>query len=160
MNPFEFRPWYPKGVTYFIAAGASSYIAVVDKEAVLKFPLVPLKETDVYTSTGLQYRRNVREAAVKGLAVEEQILRTLGQHPRIVRLIRKHEDGLVLEYLPNGLVGLCLPWLQRQSLDWDQQYPRWHLSKVLRPAVEILNKLVKYQNTSVQASLHPRVLIA
>jgi serine/threonine protein kinase len=104
MDPFKFWPWYPKGVSHFIAAGASCYIGVVDEETVLKFPLVPPEETDVYTSKGLEYRRNVREAAVKGLDVEEQILHTLGQHPRIIRLIHKHEDGLLLEYMPNGSV--------------------------------------------------------
>jgi len=34
---------------------------------------------------------------VKGLKVEEQILRVLSRHPRILQLKRKHEDGLLLE---------------------------------------------------------------
>ncbi|KAF1841512.1 kinase-like protein [Cucurbitaria berberidis CBS 394.84] len=126
MNPFEFRPWYPKGVTHFIAAGASNYIAAVNKDTVLKFPLVPPKETDIYTSKGLDYRRNIREAAVKGLDVEEKILNTLGQHPRIIRLIRTHEDGLVLEYMPNGSVERYLRDVApdtslKQRLKWTCQ---------------------------------------
>ncbi|KAF1950334.1 kinase-like protein [Byssothecium circinans] len=126
MDPFEFRPWYPKGVRHFIAAGASSYIAVIDEETVLKFPLVAPKETNDYTPKGLEYRRNVREAAVKGLHVEEQILRRLGQHPRIIRFIRKHEDGLLLEYLPNGSVEKYLRTVApdaplKQRLEWACQ---------------------------------------
>lgn len=46
--------------------------------------------------------------AVHGLHVEEQILRRLEHHPRIIRLRQKHEAGLLLEYMPNGTVGLYL----------------------------------------------------
>lgn len=61
-------PWYPKGVSHFIDAGANCYIAFIDEENVLKLPLVPPKEPDIYTSNGHEYRRNLREAAVKSLA--------------------------------------------------------------------------------------------
>ena len=39
-----------------------------------------------------------------GLHVEEQIFRSLGHHRRIVSFKGKHEDGLLLEYMPNGSV--------------------------------------------------------
>ena len=41
---------------------------------------------------------------MEALEVKEQILGILGKHPRIVHLKWKHEDGLLLEYLPNGSV--------------------------------------------------------
>jgi hypothetical protein len=41
---------------------------------------------------------------VGALEVKEQILGILGKHPRIVQLKWKHENGLLLEYLPNGSV--------------------------------------------------------
>ena len=43
-------------------------------------------------------------AAVEALEIKEQILGILGKHPRIVYPKWKHEDGLLLEYLPNGSV--------------------------------------------------------
>ncbi|KAF2877368.1 kinase-like domain-containing protein [Massariosphaeria phaeospora] len=110
----------------FVTAGASNYIALFDDDSVLKFPLVPPEETDVYPAKGLEYRRNVRKAAVEGLEVERQILQELGQHPRIIRFVRKHEDGLLLEYLPNGSVERYLrhvaptPSLE-QRLKWARQ---------------------------------------
>jgi serine/threonine protein kinase len=69
---------------------------------------------------------SVRAAAVKGLEVEEQILRILGKHPRIIQLEGKHEDGLLLEYLPKGSIerylrsnAPCTTVAQR--LRWGQQ---------------------------------------
>jgi serine/threonine protein kinase len=63
---------------------------------------------------------------VKGLEVEEQILRILGKHPRIIQLKGRHEDGLLLEYLPNGSIerylrsnAPCTTVAQR--LRWGQQ---------------------------------------
>lgn len=104
MDPFEFLPWYPRGVRYFIAAGASHYIAVFNEDTVLKFPIVALHESDLCTAEGQAYRRNFRQATVKGLEVEGKILKTLGRHPRIIYLRQEHEDGLLLEYMPNGSV--------------------------------------------------------
>ncbi|KAF2254527.1 kinase-like protein [Trematosphaeria pertusa] len=126
MDPFEFRPWYPTGIRGFVAAGASNFIALFDDDSVLKFPLVPPEEKDIYIAKGMEYRRNVRKAAVKGLEVEQQILQELGQHPRIVRFVRKHEDGLLLEYLPNGSVERYLRNVApatslAQRLKWARQ---------------------------------------
>lgn len=123
MDPFEFRPWYPRGVSSFVTAGASNYIAHFDGETVLKFLLVPPAEEDVYTGKGLECRRNLRKAAVEGLVVEQQILEELGEHPRIICLVQKHEDGLLLEYMPNGSVERHLRNVSpditlNQRLDW------------------------------------------
>lgn len=49
-------------------------------------------------------RRGFGAAAVEALEVKEQILRILGKHSRIVHLRWKHEDDLLLEYLPNESV--------------------------------------------------------
>jgi serine/threonine protein kinase len=126
MDPYEFRPWYPRGVRSFVTAGASHYIAHFSKETVLKFPLVPPREEAAYTAKGLAYRRSVRKAAVDGLDVEQQILRKLGPHPRIIRFVQKHEDGLVLEYMPNGSVERYLREIAPntsldQRLEWAWQ---------------------------------------
>jgi len=126
MNPYEFRPWYPAGIRNFVTAGASHYIALFDDDSVLKFPLVPPDEKDVFTAKAMEYRRNVREAAVEGLEVERQILQELGQHPRIIRFVRNHEDGLLLEYLPNGSVERYLRDVApntslQQRLIWARQ---------------------------------------
>lgn len=126
MNPFEFQSWCPRGVSHCIAAGASNYIAVVDEETVLKFPLVPPEEEDVYTTGGLKMRKIIIESAVEGLKVEEQILQRLGKHPRIIRLVEKHEDGLLLEYMANGSVENYLRHVApntslRPRLKWARQ---------------------------------------
>lgn len=104
MDCLEFRPWYPKGIQYFLAAGANNYIALFDDRTVLKFPLVPPHEAYLYTPKIQSYRENLRRNALKGLEVEEKILNILGNHPRIVRLRHRHEAGLLLEYMPNGSV--------------------------------------------------------
>ncbi|KAF2753049.1 kinase-like protein [Pseudovirgaria hyperparasitica] len=126
MDPYEFWPWYPEGVSRIIAAGASNYIAIVDESTVLKFPIVPPQEEDVYTIGGLNYRRQLREAAVKGLEVEERILQHLGPHPRVIRLIQRHRDGLLLENMANGSVQKYLQENDSktslyQKLEWAWQ---------------------------------------
>jgi serine/threonine protein kinase len=127
MDPYVFTSWYPRGVRSFVTAGASNFIGHLDKKTILKFPLVPPNEDEgVYTTEGLQYRRNIRKAAVEGLKVEEQILRRLGHHPRIIRFLERHEDGIVLEYMPNGSVERYLRDIApdtplEQKLQWAWQ---------------------------------------
>ena len=104
VDPYESHPWYPKGVQSFITAGASNYIGLLNEHTVLKFLLVPRTENDSYPPGSLEFRRKFREAAVKGLQVENRILQILGQHLRIIRFVGAHEDGLLLEYLPSGSV--------------------------------------------------------
>lgn len=104
MDAFEFHPWYPKGIRHFIAAGASNYVALFDDDTVLKFPIVPPQDDHAYTEKGRPYRREFRQHAVNGLQVEQKILEALGHHSRIVQLKQRHEDGLLLKYVPNGSV--------------------------------------------------------
>lgn len=56
MNPYEFWPWYPKGVRPFIAAGASNYVALFDDHTVVKFPPVSPHEQGVYDAQAQAYR--------------------------------------------------------------------------------------------------------
>jgi serine/threonine protein kinase len=103
MDPFEFLSWCPTGVQRVIAAGASNFIGFVDEKTVLKFPLVCSNEKNSF-SHGFEHRQSLRDAAVKGLEIENLILQHLGQHPRIVGLLGIHEDGLLLENMANGSV--------------------------------------------------------
>lgn len=80
MNPYEFQPWYPRGIKYFIAASASNYVALFDEDTVLKFPIVPPREDGLYSAEGQAYRGNFRRLAVQGLEAEERILKRLGHH--------------------------------------------------------------------------------
>jgi serine/threonine protein kinase len=126
MSLYDFQPWYPRGVRSFIAAGANHYVATFDETTVLKFPVAPREERTEYPAEVQRFRSSVRAAAVKGLEVEEQILRVLGKHPRIIQLKGKHEDGLLLEYLPNGSIERYLrsnaPYTTvAQRLKWGQQ---------------------------------------
>jgi serine/threonine protein kinase len=126
MSLYDFQPWYPRGVRSFIAAGANHYVATFDETTVLKFPVAPREERTDYPAEVQRFRSSVRAAAVKGLEVEEQILRVLGKHPRIIQLKGKHEDGLLLEYLPNGSIERYLrsnaPYTTVvQRLKWGQQ---------------------------------------
>lgn len=128
MDPFEFRSWLPKGAKHVIGLGSGHYVAICeDDETVLKYPHVPPDEAGAYDAKGKAYRAACRASSVQGLCVEEQILRLLGHHPRIVRLQGKHADGLLLEYVPNGSVGEYLRKTPteaislRQRLKWARQ---------------------------------------
>lgn len=126
MDPCIFRTWYPEGATRLIGAGSSNYVAMYDNDMVLKYPLVPPSETDSYDAKGKSFRASFRASAVHGLCVEEQILRVLGLHPRIVHLHEKHADGLLLEYVPNGSIGEYLQQTPmgitlQQRLKWARQ---------------------------------------
>jgi hypothetical protein len=84
----------------FLFAGANHYIAFFNDTAVLKFPVTLRQENIIYSVEAQRFRNSLRAVAVKGVKVEEQILRVLSKHPRIIQLKAKHEDGLLLEYLP------------------------------------------------------------
>jgi serine/threonine protein kinase len=151
MNLYDFQPWYPEGIHSFVAAGANHYIATFDETTVLKFPVVPREEKTKYPTEVQRFRSSVRAAAVKGLEVEEQILRILGKHPRIIQLKGKHEDGLLLEYLPNGSIEHYLrsnaPYITvAQRLRWGQQAAEGlayiHTKKVIHCDISIGNLLL------------------
>jgi serine/threonine protein kinase len=151
MDPYEFRSWSPAGVKQVIAAGASNFIGLVDENTVLKFPLVPPNEENLFSSHGHEYRRKFREAAVKGLEIEEQILRHLRQHPRIVGLVRKNDNGLLLENMTNGSVENYLrtnaartPFSQRLKWAWRaaQGLAYIHDKRVLHCDISVGNLLL------------------
>ncbi|KAI1123983.1 kinase-like protein [Nemania abortiva] len=104
MDHFQFLPWYPRGIRHFLGGGTSNYVALFNDDTVLKFPIVSPRDDGVYTARGQAYRAECRQIALDGLEVEEEILKRLGDHPRIIQLKGKHEDGLLLEYMPNGSV--------------------------------------------------------
>ena len=126
MDPFTFNPWYPIGIKRIIAAGSSNYIALVDDNTVLKFPIAPPNEENLFTPKDQAFRRTFRQNAVQGLLIEEQILRTLGQHPRIIGLKqKKHKDGLLIEYAPNGSLESYLRDV-KHNISLDQRL-KWAL---------------------------------
>lgn len=126
MDPLTFTPWHPIGTKLIITAGSSNYVALVDDNTVLKYPLAPLDEEDLFTPKGQAFRRTFRQNAAQGLLVEERILRTLGQHPRIIRLKqKKHKDGLLIEYAPNGSVESYLRRV-KHNISLDQRL-KWAL---------------------------------
>ncbi|EEU39760.1 uncharacterized protein NECHADRAFT_79577 [Fusarium vanettenii 77-13-4] len=105
MSEYCFLPWYPRGIQKFLDASGSNYVALVDDQTVLKFPIVPPHEdASAYSATGWKYRRRMREVSLRGLQIEEKILKRIGRHERIVSVKGRHEDGLLLEYMPNGSV--------------------------------------------------------
>jgi serine/threonine protein kinase len=122
MGDHGIRDWRPNGIRYIIDGGASNFIAIYDDTTVLKFPRVPPRESSAYplTASGLS-----RLSAIRGLALELQILERLGQHPRVVQLKGEHKDGLLLEYLPNRSVEHYLSThvyvAPEQRLIWGQQ---------------------------------------
>ncbi|KAF1957549.1 kinase-like protein [Byssothecium circinans] len=72
----------PHGVKRIIAHGGGCWIGEVDKSTVLKYP---------HTAEEM-----------KQIRIEAQILSILGSHPRIVQSRGLTEDGLLLEFVPNG----------------------------------------------------------
>lgn len=105
MSDYCFLPWYPRGIQKFLDASGTNYVALVDDQTVLKFPIVPpYEDAAAYSAAGWKYRTGMREASLRGLQIEEKILKRIGHHERIVSVKGRHEDGLLLEYMPNGSV--------------------------------------------------------
>ena len=101
--------WYPRGVTSVIASGGSNYIGLVDENTVLKYPQIPPEKPQGLNFGQEKIYRILRQQQLVGLDVEEQILRVLGEHRRIIPFKGKHEDGLLLEHMPNGSMADYLP---------------------------------------------------
>lgn len=153
-DPDTFHPWYPTGVDVgkILTSGSSAFIAIFNGEpdTVLKFPLVPRNDTGNFTDSGRSYRRKFRNQILKGLEAEILILEVLGNHPRIIRLKGIHEDGLLIEYMPNGSVEAYLrnnpstPPLQR--LKWAFEAAEGlayvHQKKVIHCDISIGNILL------------------
>ncbi|KAF1960727.1 kinase-like protein [Byssothecium circinans] len=118
-------PWYPPRVKTILASGANNYIGLVGVDTVLKFPQLPPEKAPDQVADGKIYAA-LRQEAVFGLTVEKEILKVLGHNDRIIGFKGEHEDGLLLEYMPNGSVAdyLCgsnpLPPLKKR-LKWALQ---------------------------------------
>src|SRR5262245_52306497 len=97
-------PWYPRGVKTILASGANNYIGLIDDDTVLKYPQVPSENARDPAEDGNIYAA-LRREAVLGLKVEKEILRVLGHDDRIIGFKGDHEDGLLLDYIPNGSVA-------------------------------------------------------
>ncbi|KAF2731949.1 kinase-like protein [Polyplosphaeria fusca] len=136
MNPYDFHSWYPRGTRRAIAAGANHFVATVDDTTVLKYPVAPQEAANLYLPDAQRFRRS--------------ILRRLGKHPRIIQLKGKHEDGLLLEYLPNGSVERYLVANPRtsvkQRLVWGRQAAEGlayiHTKNVIHGDVSVGNLLL------------------
>lgn len=101
--------WYPRGVKSVIASGGNNYIGLVDENTVLKYPQLPPEKPPGLDFEQEKIYRILRQQQLSGLDVEEQILGVLGEHRRIIRFKGKHEEGLLLEHMPNGSVADYLP---------------------------------------------------
>jgi len=103
-----YHQYCPPGVQRVIASGTSAWIGEVDESTVLKYPLTP----------GGDRSR---------LEVEYEILRIVGQHPRIIGLKQLSDDGVYLERAANGtlhdyIVGSDRPTASlRQRLAWCRE---------------------------------------
>ncbi|KAK8048263.1 hypothetical protein PG994_009993 [Apiospora phragmitis] len=153
-DPDTFYPWYPADFDTgkIITSGSSAFIALFNgkQDTFLKFPLVPRNDSGNFTDSERSYRQKFRDQILNSLEVEIRILEILGDHSRIIRLKGKHEDGLLIEYMPNGSVKAYLrnnpgtPSLQR--LKWAFQAAEGlayvHQKNVLHCDVSIGNILL------------------
>lgn len=76
-------PWYPDGVQRIITTGGNHYIGFVNDTTILKYP-------------------HSKGTGSEGLHAESKMLQQLGHHHRVIAFKGQHEDGLLLEYAPNG----------------------------------------------------------
>ncbi|MCJ1441314.1 MAG: hypothetical protein MMC23_001800 [Stictis urceolatum] len=84
----EVTAYLPDGVKRIIATGSMHYVGVLDDNTVLKYPHV--------------------RGDLAALDKEEQLLRALGSHPRIIEYRGRDTAGLKLEYAPNGSLATYL----------------------------------------------------
>lgn len=75
-------PYFPKGVQHTITTGSDHYTGFVNESTVLKY---------------LHFKEGLN-----ALRIESSILQRLGKHSRVIEFKGEHEDGLLLEYAPNG----------------------------------------------------------
>ncbi|KAG4434563.1 hypothetical protein IFR05_009949 [Cadophora sp. M221] len=79
--PFYFRD----GVQEFLAIGGNSFIGLVDKTTICKYPQIADDES-----------------AIASLQVEATIFEAIGPHDRIIGFQGRLGNGLLLEYTPHG----------------------------------------------------------
>lgn len=97
-----YRPFYkPEGVTKFLGLGADSFIGIVNETTIFKYPKAPGDKT-----------------ALAVLAIEAQILRTIGPHKHIIGFKGQRDDGLLLE---RALRGSIAHFLRDYTPTWQQR---------------------------------------
>jgi hypothetical protein len=69
-------------VKHIITTGSNHYIGFVNESIIMKYP---------------HFKGNSAS-----LRAESRILQRLGKHPRIIESKGERDDGLLLEYAPNG----------------------------------------------------------
>ena len=133
-----YRNFYkPEGVTEFLGLGADSFIGLVDETTVLKYPKTPGDKT-----------------ALAILAIEAQILTTIGPHKHIIGFKGQRDDGLLLERALHGSVANFLgdhtpTWQQRVA--WARQATEavavTHNAGVLHCDINVNNLLLDHSLT-------------
>ncbi|TVY87071.1 hypothetical protein LAWI1_G008296 [Lachnellula willkommii] len=98
----EVHRYYPDSVKRIIGRGGDSYIGMIDETTVLKYPCIPNMTSN--------------------LRLENQFLKILGSHPRIIGSKGLTDDGLRLEYAVNGDLHAYITANPATSL---QQRLRW-----------------------------------
>lgn len=117
--------WHPEGVQRVLASGSSNFIGLVDEQTVLKYPQIPSEKHPNLVGDE-RLCKALREEALAGLHVEEQIFTVLGRHDRIIGFKGRNKDGLLLEHMSNGSVADYLheanpPPPLTQRLKWALQ---------------------------------------
>ncbi len=90
MDDFFVIPYFPDGVKHIITTGSNHYIGFIDEATILKYPH--------FKGTGI----------TDTLRAESRIFERLGKHHRIIGFKGENNDGLLLEYAPNGSLGSYL----------------------------------------------------
>jgi hypothetical protein len=115
MSDIYVNQYFPDGVKHIIVTGSNHYNGFVDETTVLKYPHFSGELADLH--------------------VECRIFQQLGKHPRIIEFKGKHEDGLLLEYAPNGTLE---KHLQEAQLSVRK---RLRLAREIAEGVEHANRM-------------------
>ena len=144
-----YTPFYkPERVTEFLGLGSSSFIGVVDETTIFKFPTTPGDK-----------------AALAILAIEIQILTTIGPHKHIIGFKGQRDDGLLLERALRGSIAHFLKdytptWQQR--LAWARQATEavavTHNAGVIHCDINVNNLLLDHNLTVKLCDFQGRLL--
>ena len=144
-----YRDFYkPEGVTEFLGLGADSFIGIVDETTVLKYPKDPGDKT-----------------ALAILAIEAQILTTIGPHKHIIGFKGQRDDGLLLERALHGSVAHFLrdhTPTRQQRVAWARQATEavavTHNAGVLHCDINVNNLLLDHSLTVKLCDFQGRLL--